>query len=166
MSRRRPGSRSDGCSGTEAGGRAGRQAGSAHLRPIHIADVTWWAPPSGPQRQSRLSVGRLWAAPGSLPSGPLGLANLSSGRARAGWGRDGGWTWGQLSLRAVGVLPGAAQVWRLQNSLPPGFSTGRAGLALDFRTKEGPCQILEPAAAQTQRPEMEECLEGKSRKKA
>lgn len=42
VSGRRPGSLSDGGSGMEAGGAGRRQAGSAHLRSIHIADVTWF----------------------------------------------------------------------------------------------------------------------------
>ena len=42
VSRRRPGSLSDGGSGMEAGGAGRRQAGRAHLRSIHIADVTWF----------------------------------------------------------------------------------------------------------------------------
>lgn len=42
VSGRRPGSLSDGGSGMEAGGAGRRQAGRAHLRSIHIADVTWF----------------------------------------------------------------------------------------------------------------------------
>lgn len=72
------------------------------------------SPPQRPQRQSRLSVGRLSAAPGSPTSGPLGWR----------WGLAG---WGLGDGQGPACPSAAAQVWRLQNPLPPGVSTAGSG---------------------------------------
>lgn len=76
------------------------------------------SPPSGPQRQSRLSVGRLLAAPGSPASGRP-PSTLGLGQSEQGGGQGAGWAGGGR---------GAAQVWRLRLSLPPRVP----GLALGF----------------------------------
>jgi hypothetical protein len=68
----------------EAGGagRSSRQCTLAIRRHMVVC-------PSEPQRQSRLSVGRLSTAPGSPTSGLPGVGQFGQGRRAAGW--DGGW---------------------------------------------------------------------------
>lgn len=72
----------------EPAGRAGGRQCALAVH-SHCGRHTVCLRPSGPQRQSRLSVGRLSAAPGSPTSGPLGPANLSrvAGGSWLGWGR-------------------------------------------------------------------------------
>ena len=68
------------------------------------------SPPSGPQRQSRLSVGRLLAAPGSPASGRppstlgLGQSEQGAGRGLAGLGVGVGWGVGLLRCGDSGSL--------------------------------------------------------------
>lgn len=95
-------------SGAGRGRQAVRTCDQSHC------DVTWFClRPSGPQRQSRLSVGRLFFFPAAWVishQGSLELANL--GRVGRRWGRwDGDWEL-PLSKSSPSVL--AAQVGRLE----------------------------------------------------
>lgn len=119
----------------DGGQRGGQVAGRQCTLAIHSHCGRHMAlsPPSGPQRQSRLSVGRLQAAPGSPTSGrpPRGLAELSRGWAGGWLGRGTGLDTGP-AFPSRGGLPGAAQVWSLQNSLLPSILCRRGWAGSGF----------------------------------
>lgn len=112
-------------------GQAGRQC---TLAIIHIAGVTWLClRPSGPQRQSRLSVGRLSTAPGSPTSGLPGVGQFEQGGAGGCWLGGGG---GGLDVRP-GIFPSShsgaqtPEIFPIQrNSQPAGAAAGRRALGL------------------------------------
>lgn len=114
-------------------GQAGRQC---TLAIIHIAGVTWLClRPSGPQRQSRLSVGRLSTAPGSPTSGLPGVGQFEQGGAEGCWLGGGG---GGLGMRP-GIFPSChsgvqtPEIFPIQrNSQPAGAAAG--GRTLGFWT--------------------------------
>lgn len=103
----------------EASGAGGRAAGRQCTLAIHshCGRHMVCLRPSGPQRQSRLSVGRLLTAPGSPTSGPLGLANLSrvAGGGWLGWGHGVGHV---SAFPCRDSLPRVPQVWRLPELFP------------------------------------------------
>lgn len=123
-------------------GRAGRGRQAVHTCDHSHCDVTWFClRPSGPQRQSRLSVGRLSTAPGSPTSGLLGVGQFGQGGTRvAGWGKDMGLGKGSGIFPSKNTLP-----WPLRcglcnsRNLPSRRLLGRqhgcgraGGLALGF----------------------------------
>lgn len=147
----------------EAGWRpAGRRAAGRQCTLAihsHCGRHTVCLRPSGPQRQSRLSVGRLSTAPGSPTSGPLGVAVLGAQ----------GWTGGQLSLLQT-AFPGPFRCGDSRTLFhPEGVSTagsdgGRAGSGF-LGVRSAASDPRKPAAAPSQHPEMEQCLKGKSQQK-
>ena len=113
-----------------AGRAGGRQA--VHtcdpftLQTSHGSVSAQWAT-AAKQAKCRQTVGS--ARVPHLRQAPPGAGRAEQGGGRgAGWGGARGGTWGQLSLLEV-ALPGAAQVWGLQNSLLPSilYRRGWAG---------------------------------------
>lgn len=103
----------------DGGWRGGQAAGRQCTLAIHshCGRHMVLSPPSGPQRQSRLSVGRLLAAPGSPASGRP-PSTLGLGQSEQGGGQGAGWAGG----RGVGWDVGLLRCGDSSSVPHPGFS--------------------------------------------